>query len=266
MKCVVLIPIYKDVLSTDEKASLCQCFHVLKKYDKIFCCPKSLDITEYENLVGCSIQTFRCEDSYFMGIESYNKLMMSPFVYNAFACYDYMLIYQLDAWVFSDKLEEWCNKGYDYIGAPWFGEWKTHEDGEEMTDCGNGGLSLRRIKKFIEVTNPDTRLMTRGEIIRIYFSSFKTWDKGIERLLGFKNTIGWHLKKKKHLWEDAFFCRGLDGLKIQLNRPNALEAATFSFEKSPSYLFSLTKQLPFGCHAWRKYEYETFWSKYITIV
>ena len=28
-----------------------------------------------------------------------------------------MLIYQLDCYLFEDKIDEWCNKGYDYIGA-----------------------------------------------------------------------------------------------------------------------------------------------------
>lgn len=41
------------------------------------------------------------------------------------------------------------------------------------------------------------------------------------------------------------------------------EASHFAFEKHPSFLFSQNGQLPFGCHAWRKYEYDEFWGKYI---
>ena len=35
-----------------------------------------------------------------------------------FADYEYVLMYHLDALVFSDQLQEWCGKGLDYIGAP----------------------------------------------------------------------------------------------------------------------------------------------------
>lgn len=58
-------------------------------------------------------------DTYFKGIAGYNRLMMSPEFYETFAQWEYILIYQTDAWVFSDRLSEWCSKGYDYIGAPW---------------------------------------------------------------------------------------------------------------------------------------------------
>ena len=30
-----------------------------------------------------------------------------------------MLIHQLDAFVFEDKLMDWVKRGFDYIGAPW---------------------------------------------------------------------------------------------------------------------------------------------------
>lgn len=45
--------------------------------------------------------------------------------------------------------------------------------------------------------------------------------------------------------------------------PSCEEAADFSFEANPSYLFSIIGKLPFGCHAFEKYEYEEFWKKYI---
>jgi len=44
--------------------------------------------------------------------------MMSPAFYDAFKAFDYILIYQLDAFVFRDELEYFCSLGYDYIGAP----------------------------------------------------------------------------------------------------------------------------------------------------
>ena len=42
------------------------------------------------------------------------------------------------------------------------------------------------------------------------------------------------------------------------------DAYAFSFEKNASMLYKKNNnQLPFGCHAWQKYEYEEFWKKHI---
>ena len=43
-------------------------------------------------------------------------------------------------------------------------------------------------------------------------------------------------------------------------------ALQFSFEVNPSLLYEMNnQQLPFGCHAFEKYEYETFWKNFINI-
>ena len=43
--------------------------------------------------------------------------------------------------------------------------------------------------------------------------------------------------------------------------PKAAEAIAFAFEAHPEYLFELNQQqLPFGCHAWQRYNPE-FWER-----
>jgi hypothetical protein len=54
---------------------------------------------------------------------------LSEEFYQAFTDFEFMLIYQLDAFVFRDELADWCRSGYEYIGAPWlrdrdFTSWK----------------------------------------------------------------------------------------------------------------------------------------------
>lgn len=49
----------------------------------------------------------------------YNRLMLSEDLYSAFSNYEYILICQSDAYIFRDELKEWCEAGYDYVGAPW---------------------------------------------------------------------------------------------------------------------------------------------------
>jgi hypothetical protein len=41
--------------------------------------------------------------------------MKSKQFYERFVAYDYMLIYQLDAYVFKDELDDWSAKGYDLL-------------------------------------------------------------------------------------------------------------------------------------------------------
>ena len=60
-----------------------------------------------------------------MNLSNDDKYFNSAFVkaykdtlYSRFEKYEYMLIYQLDAFVFSDRLMEFVEAGYDYIGAP----------------------------------------------------------------------------------------------------------------------------------------------------
>ena len=77
--------------------------------------------------------------------------MSKQFYFRFLPNYKYMLIYQLDAWVFTDNLQEWCDKGYDYIGAPFLSIVKKNSPRVIFKGVGNGGLSLRRIQYCIDV-------------------------------------------------------------------------------------------------------------------
>lgn len=263
MKTIIVIPVYKETLSEDEALSLKQCVKVLFRHEIRIVCPTTLDIGPYEKVAGKTMMSERFAPKYFKGIEGYNKLMISNSFYRRFKDYDYMLVYQLDAWVFYDGLDDWCEKGYDYVGAPWFELHKTYEEGYGLWCCGNGGLSLRRVKKMIQVTNPYAPLFPVKTILKQYFKSSKTIGEGLKLLL-YKNNLRWFRKKHSYLWEDTYFCYGLDETRYRLSRPTAEESAKFSFECSPAYLYLLLgNTLPFGCHAYRKYQYKEFWSKFI---
>lgn len=141
MRVVITIPIYRDFLSVTEKVSLMQLKRILGNYPCVFVAPESL-VFDYEGLEdGITVERF--PDHYFTSITSYSQLLLTEKYYARFAAYEYLLIYQLDAFVFSDRLQEFGELGYDYIGAPiapsnpcW------HAIGARV---GNGGLSLRKI-------------------------------------------------------------------------------------------------------------------------
>lgn len=261
--CIILVPVYKDVLSLDEAASLRQLENVLGHWDIRFVCPASLDMTAYDAITKSPIGKERFDDSFFDGIDGYNRLMRDNAFYRRFEEYEYMLIYQLDAWVFCDELEFWCEQGYDYIGAPWFKNFGTHEEGNKLWRCGNGGLSLRKINKFIQCTLPDVPVYTLWGIIS---HANRHVLRNIIRYIRYPNHMGWFINHLANTWEDAYFCCDLAETYHALKRPKPQVAARFAFECSPKYLFSLTGgKLPFGCHAWRKMQFEDFWSKYLEL-
>ena len=111
----VVIPVYKENLSEFEKISLQQAQKIFGgKYPIIFFAPAGKTFS-YFNVAN---RVIYFPQQFFQSGAAYNALMMNPGFYKVFFEYDYILIYQLDAFVFSDKLEYFCNLGYDYIGAP----------------------------------------------------------------------------------------------------------------------------------------------------
>ncbi len=148
--CIV-IPLYKKISDEREKASLKQGLSVFRDYDIFVICPESFDETwldEYKN-IHQRIRLKRFANDYFVSTKSYNLLMLNPEFYKKFSNYEFMLIYQTDAYVFRDELQYWCDKGFDFIGAPWFKNFDyTGKETEFLPHAGNGSFCLRSIKKI----------------------------------------------------------------------------------------------------------------------
>ena len=141
----IIIPVYKEKLNDFEKISLAQIKKVLGHYPIIFVAPEGKFFPYFQ--VGTRVEHF--PQQFFQSTLTYNILMMSGIFYEAFLEYDYILIYQLDAFVFSDKLEYFCSLGYDNIGAPWPRWWaKKIPYGKNfiIPRVGNGGFCLRNVK------------------------------------------------------------------------------------------------------------------------
>lgn len=263
MKTIIVIPVYKKEMTNNELISFIRCFDVLSKYDICLVAPYNLDISNYcsifeEKKKKVLLEYF--DSSFFISIDSYNRLMLSLEFYKRFVLYDYILIYQLDAYVFDDQLEYWMNKKYDYIGAPFF----TDTESIDQQICGNGGFSLRKVESFISVLSSKDRYFfsirgiwrfykDRLLIKRIYFSILAFW--------GIRNNVTFFSTYNRN--EDVFFAclryKRINPFKVVPIK----DSMAFSFESNPIYLYSKLKKLPFGCHAWEKYEYEKFWEKYI---
>ena len=250
MNICIVIPLYKNTLTSNEIVSLKQCLSVLHNFDIYFCEPESLDTSATRSSTPI-IKVEKFQDDFFKGILGYNKLMLSSVFYNRFKNYDYMLIYQLDAYVFKDELELWCDKGYDYIGSPWLAskpsvlkQVKSYLSSEKKKEreqiffkVGNGGLSLRKISSFIEI--------------------IEKYDDVIEK----------QLKLPEHdfrLMEDVFWSIKAPTLQKDFKIPDYKEAVYFSIDRRPKIGFKLTNNtLPFGCHGITKKNVINFWKNKI---
>lgn len=224
-KIVIVIPVHNPYMIYDEKHSLLQVCNVLgrgNKYDITIVCPQGMDTSEYEKIYS-EVKVKEFNENNFKSIRDYCLMMTSTDFYRNFDDYEYMLVYQLDCWIFNDNLEYWCNKGYDYIGAPFFVE-KFVKLGKMV---GNGGFSLRKIDSMIKYTT-------------IYS------DPNIEHRDG----------------DDGYFAMNYGNL---LKIPDINEAMKFSMEVAPEKLYEMTKEKPFGCHAFRRYNW-LFWKDYIDMI
>jgi hypothetical protein len=262
-KVIVIVPIHKlyDQLTQSELRSLRQLNSVLGDRDVCIIAPTNFPVSEYERFFAPNnILVKRFKEQYFENIRSYNRLCFSKEFYERFFHYDYMLMYQTDAYVFRNELEHWTEQGYDYIGAPFYKNNSEPFD-EKTWTVGNGGFSLRSVRSCYRVI----------ERIEFYYSIVKLLNK-----LGGKRFVTKALIKlrllnlaiieniKLNRYNEDFVFGVLSKHFIRNFRVAPIEIARkFSFEAHPSVLYKLNNnQLPFGCHARDKYEPE-FWKNFI---
>ena len=252
-KVKVLVPIYKETLGEKEMFSLKNNVSLLKGYPVVILAPEGLDVSNtLKEVPLCSVMYVSKEWLGKNGIAGYNRMMLSGDFYKMFEDCSYILICQTDAWVFSDDLEKWCNKSYDYVGAPWpkrkvydfppikFYMWlrkkMLHKEGKIMRQdyfykVGNGGFSLRKVSSFI-----------------------KACDTYKERIEEFNNNRGMIYN------EDWFWAL----VPKEFRYPSFNEALGFSYDSHPDLCMELNNgKLPFGCHGWFKKRNYDFWKKFI---
>lgn len=248
--CIV-VPVYRTALSRSELVSLDRCVAILGKHPIILATPDTIDIAPLSRRhPQLSNESFPA--SYFASITDYNRLLLADEFYARFARYDYMLVYQLDAFVFADQLLAWCAREYDYVGAPWIPngsapgalqlswaairrryfrltnrQYRNREGdhhGQQHYAAGNGGFSLRRIATMREVL-----LRMPGRVEAYRQGTRRPWA------------------------EDVFFSVEANRYRRHVRIPGFREAAQFAWETFPSVAARYcSSPLPFGCHAWDK--------------
>jgi len=234
----IAVPIYKENLEYHELISFNRINSVLKNVPKFFIYPEGLKLDAYKSSSG-NITFLPLDPKYFKSIDYYNILLKSPIFYKQFMDFKYLLIYQLDSYIFEEQnINYFLKSNFDYIGAPWLKlDW--FDNSEKLISkikilrpfikkIGNGGFSLRRVKTFYDFSQKFSHL---GRIVTIQ--------------------------------EDIFWTNVASRLIHNFKLPSVSESLKFSFDENPRKCFELNNnKLPFGCHGWHKNDYE-FWKMYI---
>ena len=263
-RAVVVIINHKEVLSKYEEISLQQCINILGNHPIWMIIPDNLNYIHLSQNYP-SLKFLKVKAAHLSTYRNFNRFKINPFIYNHFKAFEYLLYYELDAFVFKDELNAWCDLGYDFIGAPWL----TLDDSGNIVfnGVGNGGFSLRKISSHIRVLNSFKKLSKNKELIN-WYSGFNVKGKIayfpslLLHYLGLKNNSLWYLNNYTQN-EDIFWGSVVGESFDWFSLPESADALKFSMELLPHEAYEFNNRiLPFGCHAWWKYDF-SFWKPFI---
>ena len=260
-RAAVLVPLYKTSMTAAEAFSFRRTLAVLAAHDIYVIGPRSLSayFTGLRSESGSRFGVMLFDDGFFSGVPGYNRLLKSKAFYRTFEGYEYVLIAQTDALIIADGLEDWCARGFSYVGAPWFRGFDIPRRPLSFFGVGNGGLSLRKVEDCIKA-------LSRPRYIPNFLDkelapAGTTWLR-IARTIKHRLVRAYNFDPLKADVNEDLFWGKLVAESCDFFRVPALdEAARFAFEAEPEFLYELTKGvLPFGCHAWERYSL-AFWQK-----
>jgi hypothetical protein len=256
-------------LLPEEEVSIRHLRHFLGGYDKYLVTPPGI-FTPREGF-----KMLRFHRKFFGSAAAHNRLLMWPGFYRTFLDYEYILIYHLDSLVLSDEITPWCRVGLDYIGAPWLPCPDTPWVKE--VQVGNGGFTLMKVESVLKVLHNRYRkepatywsdILTRNRTrLRLLFRLLEWLAPRFPRSRIINRPLeDWRITEKPeiHGRNNDFFwsfdaARYLPEFKVGAVE----EGLRFAFEAAPRMCFELNQhKLPFGCHAWAKFDPD-FWAPHL---
>jgi hypothetical protein len=266
----IVVPLSaRNELLPEEEVSLRHLQHFLGGYDKYFVAPPDVSVPQN----GFKILSF--DRKFFGSAAAHNRMLLWPGFYQAFEDYEFILIYHLDSLVFSDDVPQWCQRGFDYIGAPWLPCSDTPWVKEARV--GNGGFTLMRVETVLKVLHNRYRAEPATYWLDIIMRNsfrfgllFRILER-LQRLFPHSRLINRPLedlrkseKPEIHGCNNDFFwsfqaAKYLPEFRIA----SVEEGLRFAFEAAPRLCFELAGgRMPFGCHAWTKFD-RNFWEPHI---
>ena len=259
----IVVPCYKAELNATEQIAYRRIWEVYGHVPIIMMAPPWLDTIGYV----AEHPTLKVERFEFRTVRDYSQLLLQSHFYERFRAQRYILIYQLDCYILRDELGAWCERGYDYIGAPLFCDFEPVQPEGKLWRVGNGGFSLRNVESALKVLASRKRYQTPKQHWTTTRPSDTTVGKakwGLEGFLKFTrfhNDVRWATLCNFH--EDVFW--SVDALHFlpEFKIPDLQTGLQFAFDYAPAYCYEQAgRRLPFACHAWPRYDLP-FWQRFI---
>jgi hypothetical protein len=266
-KVAIVVPLSDRLeLTPEEEQSLRNLCCFLAPYDKFFVAPSEVKRDGF--------RTVTFPRKFFGSYGAHTRMVSWPGFYRRFADYEYILIHHLDSLVLSDQLLEWCDAGWDFIGAPWLPCSDT--PWVKNAAVGNGGFALYNVANLLRVLHNRYR-----DDPKSYWSALMIRHGHLlGPLFRFLNFLGRYFKISRLNWPLEFWERSQDPDRHGLNNdyfwssqavkylPSfrvapVEDALKFAFEGAPRKCFEMNgRRLPFGCHAWARYD-RAFWEPFV---
>lgn len=268
-RCCICVINYKTKLMDYEQLSLLRiidfCIQSNRLGDLIFIMPTS-NIKTFDDFCETYINKFvndkfgiiynfkfmHYDDDAFCSLNAYNNmLMLNKNFYGDFLdSYDYMLIYQLDAYIFNDQLNYFLNENYDYIGGyylPLYVDSLKYNNFNNLSTeqhlIMNGGVSLKKISFCIDsITKHYDKLIKGCEFNNVfsyinedtYFSMF--YETKVNAIESMKFSLNW--AGAENYWaiinfDYPFCCHGIQHSQFLMkliekyNKENNLEYSNY---------------------------------------
>ncbi len=253
---VVVIPVHRPAPSPSEVVSLRQCAKVLAHRDLVVLAPQPLNLARYRELLP-GAEVLSVEPHRMASIVAYNRLMISPLVFNAVKGYSHMLVHEPDAIVFRDELDYWCAQPQDYVGAPWFEGFHEATLGSPVIGVGNFGLSLHRLHSARRVMSSRLRWYPYRQAVRDVIDGVlgnaQLLRRGVSALGRAGQLRGAALLYTRHC--DVFWSQVVPDVDPEYRVASVAAALRFAWEVLPARCMQMCNGgLPFGIHAWAKYD------------
>ena len=283
IKPAVCIPIHTSSLNRHEIISIKSHISKLQAHDVFLLVPSSkinsiIEILENNEIPRKTYKIHQLEDIFLNHSDNYQLLLLSTEFYSFYKNYTHILIAQMDAYTFSDQLLHWCNKEWDYIGAPLY--YKEQDRVNDFFCCGVGGFSLRSIKKTLEVLEINPTIYQFDD----FKKEAKSYNFKGKFILFLKYLVTKLLKKDKlrrsiiksklHKFSRRFYIFINEDISYSYYLPKYLDSFKVAdFDDSIKFsidchvnesLEILNFVLPFGAHSWfTNHKNLIAWGKYI---
>lgn len=264
--CVVM-PVHKPQPTAEELLSLLACARQLSAYDCYLLYPSGMDISIYTSAFP-QLLLKPVQPQWLASVEAYNKMKLSLDFYQLFAGYQYMLTYELDSYIFHNRLADANAFKFDYIGAPFFEGYWDAKPGASFAKGVNSGFSVRNIASCVKVLQSMDSIRFKWMLYKVFLSKLPSKLKiALNKVTGYKYDIyitgkfGFYFSEF-HLNEDLVWSEIIPRLFPHFTIADPVSALQFSFEYNLEHSLKLNNgKLPLGCHAW--FKHLDFWKKYI---